>query len=260
MRTQPWLPRVFLGLVLMLLLGPFVVVFVAAFGAERSLRFPPSDFSLQWFGHVVRQRMFIDAFVVSIEVAVVSTVAALVLGIPLAYASARYQFRGKAVVEMIATTPVIVPQLVVGLALLRYFVLTAGLPVLPSLMVGHTVLLVPYAVRVVLASLANLPVEVEQAAVSLGASRIGAFFRVVLPNIRSGVLAASILSFITSFNDVPISLFLTGPGIATLPIQMLLYMEYYYDPSIAALSTLLILFTVLLVQGTERFLGLSRYV
>lgn len=260
MRTEPKLPWGFLGLVLLFLLGPFVVVFVAAFGAERSLRFPPSAFSLQWFAHVVRQRMFVDAFVVSVEVAAAATLAALALGIPLAYASARYQFRGKGFVQLVATTPVIVPQLVVGLALLRYFVLTAALPVLPSLLIGHTVLLVPYAVRVVLASLANLPVEVEQAAISLGASRIGAFFRVVLPNIRSGVLAASILSFITSFNDVPVSLFLTGPGIATLPIQMLVYMEYYYDPSIAALSTLLIVFTVLLVQGTERVLGLSRYV
>lgn len=257
---EPLAPRAALAVLLSFLLGPFLVVFVAAFGQERSLRFPPSSFTLEWFGRVLHQQMFVDGFRTSLVVAVVSTLGALLIGIPLAYATARFDFRGKGLVQLLATAPVIVPELVVGLALLRYFVLTAQLPILPSLLIGHTALLIPYAVRVVLASLANVPIDVEQAAVSLGASRLGAFLRVVLPNIRSGMLAAAVLAFITSFNNVSVSLFLTGPGIATLPIQMLVYMEYYYDPSIAALSTLLILFTMLVVQATERVLGLSRYV
>ena len=96
--------------------------------------------------------------------------------------------------------------------------------------------------------------------VLLGASRLGAFFSVVLPNIRSGLVAAFILGFVTSFNQVPVSLFLTGPGTATLPIQMLWYMEFSFDPSIAALSALLAVFSIILVLGAERTLGLSRYV
>jgi putative spermidine/putrescine transport system permease protein len=83
---------------------------------------------------------------------------------------------------------------------------------------------------------------------------------VVFPNIRSGIAAAFILAFITSFNNVPISLFLTGPGVATLPIQMLIYMEYYYDPTISALSSIIILITVLIVQSAEKLLGISKYV
>jgi putative spermidine/putrescine transport system permease protein len=95
---------------------------------------------------------------------------------------------------------------------------------------------------------------------TLGATRLQAFFKVILPNIRSGVAAAFILAFITSFNQVPVSLFLTGPGISTLPIEMMAYMETSYDPSIAALSTLLVLFTLLVVAATEKLLGISQYV
>ncbi len=114
--------------------------------------------------------------------------------------------------------------------------------------------------RVVSASLRNLNLSIEEAAISLGASPLRTFFLVVMPNIRSGIVAAFILSFITSFNNVPISLFLTGPGVATLPIRMMLYMEYNYDPTIAALSTLLIIFTVAIVQAMERILKVSARV
>ena len=140
------------------------------------------------------------------------------------------------------------------------FISVIHFPVLASLIVGHTALLLPYTVRVVSSSLANLRVDIDDAAMTLGATRLQAFFKVILPNIRSGVAAAFILAFITSFNQVPVSLFLTGPGISTLPIEMMAYMETSYDPSIAALSTLLVLFTLLVVAATEKLLGISQYV
>ncbi len=94
----------------------------------------------------------------------------------------------------------------------------------------------------------------------LGASRAGAFFRVVLPNIRNGIMAAFVIGFVTSFNQVPVSLFLSGPGVSTLPIDMMFYMEFNYDPSVAALSGLLALMSLAIVLVAERLLGLSRYV
>jgi len=103
-------------------------------------------------------------------------------------------------------------------------------------------------------------IVIDDAAVTLGATRLQAFFKVVLPNIRAGVAAAFVLAFITSFNQVPVSLFLTGPGVSTLPIEMMAYMETSYDPSIAALSTLLVVFTIVLVALTEKVLGISKYV
>jgi putative spermidine/putrescine transport system permease protein len=249
-----------LYLVLIFLLGPFLIIFIASFGKESTLAFPPSGLSLVWFEKVFQVRMFRDAFTTSLQVAAAGTATALVLGIPAAYALVRFNFKGKDTLEIIFSSPAIVPGLVVGLALLRFFVLLSGMPVLLGLYLGHTAILFPYTIRVVSGSLRNLDPFIEEAAQSLGASRLRSFILVTLPNIRSGIVAAFILAFITSFNNVPISLFLTGPGVATLPIQMMLYMEYYFDPTIAALSTILIVFTVLIVQGMERVLDISTQI
>lgn len=251
---------VVLWLVLVFLVGPFLVVFIAAFNAAPTLAFPPKSFSLQWFATVFAVEEFRSSFVTSMWLAVSSTLAALALGIPVAYALVRYPIRNAELIRIIVTTPIIVPGLVIGLALLRYFILLGDVSVHWSLFLSHTALLIPYAVRVVVASLLNLPKDIEDAAVTLGASRLRTFFAVILPNIRAGMAAAAVLAFITSFNQVPVSLLLTGPGVSTLPIQMLIYMEQNFDPSLAALSTVLILFSIVVVQVTERLLGISKYV
>jgi putative spermidine/putrescine transport system permease protein len=257
MKKNPFL-YVILALVFAFILSPFVVIFVVSFA--HSLAFPPTGFTVKWYAKVVQMPMFRNAFVTSLIVGLGATTAALLFGIPGAYAIVRFMFKGRDSVEFSLTSPMVVPALVIGFALMRYLIYIGRLPVLPTLFVGHTVLLFPYAVRVTAASLRNFDFRTEEAAISLGAPQWKAFFRVVLPNIRTGVLAAFILGFTMSFNNVPISLFLTGPGVSTLPIQMLIYMQYYYDPLIAALSVLLILFTVLITQGAEAALGLSRYV
>ena len=246
-----------LYLVLLFLLGPFFIIFIASFGEQSTLAFPPQGCSLAWFQKVFQVRMFRDAFETSLQVAIAGTITALVMGVPAAYALVRFQFPGKDALEVLFSSPAIVPGLVVGLALLRFFVLVSGMPILLGLYLGHTAILFPYTVRVVSGSLRNLDPSLEEAAQSLGASRLRSFLLVILPNVRSGIVAAFILAFITSFNNVPISLFLTGPGVATLPIQMMLYMEYYFDPTIAALSTILIALTVLIIQGMERVLNIS---
>lgn len=255
--------RFFLFTLLLLfifLIGPFLLIFIASFGNEPIMTFPPKGFSLRWFAKVFTIRMFLDAFLASFWVGMGSTLTALILGVPVAYAMVRFAFPGKSMLEILFASPAVIPGLVVGFSLLRFFVLLGNFPILLGLYLGHTVILLPYAVRVVSATLRNLDPSIEEAAVSLGASPLRSFFLVILPNVRAGVLAAFILAFITSFNNVPLSLFLTGPGIATLPIQMLIYMEYYFDPTIAALSSVLIVITVLIVQAAERTLGLSQYV
>ncbi len=257
---RSWGPAAVLAAVYLLLLGPFLVIMIVSFGADSNMSFPPSGFSLQWYGKVLTVRMFRDAFWTSLWLALASTATALALGVPAAYALVRFRFPGHGPVEVALSSPAVVPALVIGLALLRYFVLFATLPIFLGLYFGHTAILLPYTVRVVSSSLRNFAVDVEEAAVSLGARRLRAFVSVVLPNIRAGVAAAFILAFITSFNAVPVSLFLTGPGVTVLPVQMLVYMEYYFDPTIAALSSVLIVITVLVVQAAEKALGISRYV
>ncbi len=246
-------------LMFVFLLGPFLVIIAASFGSEAIMKFPPRGFSLAWYEKVMNIEMFRTTFFISLRIGLAATATALLLGIPVAYAIIRYRFPGKSWVEIFFSSPDIVPGLVIGFALLRFFILLTRIPVALGLYLGHTAILFPYTVRVVSASLRNFDPAVEEAAVSLGASKLFSFVSVVLPNIRSGVVAAFILAFITSFNNVPVSLFLTGPGVATLPIQMLVYMEYYFDPTIAALSSILILLTVVIVQTAERLLGISQY-
>lgn len=257
--TSSRFPRIMLWLTLAFLVGPFLVVFIAAFGGEATLRFPPTSFSTQWFGKVFTVESFRASFLTSLSLGLAATVLALALGVPVAYALSRYRLPGAALVQTLLTSPALVPGLVTGLALLQYVVNLGG-AVYPSLLAAHTALLLPYVVRVVSTSLVNLRPDIEEAAISLGATRLGAFRSVVLPNIRGGVAAAAILAFITSFDQVAVSLFLTGPGVSTLPISMLTFMEYNYDPTIAALSTLLIVFSIAVVLIFERVLGLSRYV
>ena len=128
-----------------------------------------------------------------------------------------------------------------------------------ALLVGHTILVLPYSVRVVSASLSAFDFSAEEAAISLGSPPLRTFFTIVLPNIRSGVMAAFILAFITSLNDVSISVFLTGPGLSTLPIQILTYVEQFFDPTVASVSVLLMFLTVGVMAIVERTLGLTHF-
>ncbi|UCA46075.1 ABC transporter permease [Pseudochrobactrum sp. XF203] len=249
-----------LWLVIVFLIGPFLIIVAASFSAGDTLAFPPQGFSLKWVYKVFTIESFQQSFVTSMVLAVGGTLVALALGVPAAYAMARYDMPFSETVRTIVSSPIIVPGIIVGLALLRYFVVPVGMSITLALFLAHTALVLPYAVRVVSASLNNLRSDMEEAAVLLGCSRAGAFFRVVMPNIRGGILSAFILGFVTSFNQVPVSLFLSGPGVRTLPIDMLGYMEIVFDPSIAALSSLLAFLSMGIVLLAERFLGFSRYV
>lgn len=259
MKISRWL---YLSLFIMyfFLLGPFVIIFIAAFGRENTLAFPPKGFSVDWFVRVFETQQFIDSFAISFQIGMLATILSLIFGIPVAYALVRMRFRGSGALETLFSAPILVPGLVIGLSLLNFYVLFGGIEVFQGLLIGHTAILFPYSVRVTSVSLRNLDPAVEEAAVSLGANRLRSFLLVVLPNMQAGIAAAFILGFITSFNNVPVSVFITGPGVSTLPIAMLGYMEYNFDPTIAALSAILVVLTVLVVQTAERLLGLSRFV
>jgi putative spermidine/putrescine transport system permease protein len=249
-----------LFLLLIFLIGPFIIIVAASLSGGETLAFPPQGLSLRWLAKVFTVDSFRESFAMSMFLAIGGTLFALILGIPAAYALSRYKLPGGETIRTMVSVPIIVPGIIVGLAILRYLVVPFSFDITLALFFAHTALVLPYAVRVVSASLNNLRSDMEEAAVLLGSSRLGAFFRVVLPNIRSGVLAAFILGFVTSFNQVPVSLFLAKPGVQTLPIDMLGYMETTYDPSVAALSALLAFLSIGIVFLAERFLGFSRYV
>lgn len=247
----------FTVLVYVFLLGPLIIIVGASLSDTTFLTFPPQGLSLRWFENIWTISAFRRTIVTSLQMAFLGTGIALLLGVPAAYALNRYRVALPGWLSTLFVLPILVPEIVIGFSLLRSVTVQIGIPVWYALLIGHTILVIPYAIRVVSASLASFDFSIEEAAISLGSPPAKTFFTIVLPNIRSGVIAAFILAFITSINDVSVSLFLTGPGISTLPIQLLAHMEQFFDPTIASVSVVLMLLTILVMVIVERTLGLA---
>jgi putative spermidine/putrescine transport system permease protein len=255
-RTSPLLIA-FAVFVYIFLVGPLIIVLGSAVSDTTYLTFPPQGLSLRWFEKIFEVGAFRSTFVTSFQLAFLSTALALLIGIPAAYALNRYRIALPSWLSTVYVLPILVPEIVFGFSLLKSVAVGASVPIFIALLLGHTLIVLPYAVRVVSASLASFDFSIEEAAISLGSPPVKTFMTIVLPNIRSGVIAAFILAFITSINDVSTSLFLTGPGISTLPIAILAYVEQYFDPAVASVSVLLMLLTVAVMAIVERTLGLT---
>lgn len=255
-RTHPLL-IVMTILVYFFLLGPLVIIFGASVSDTTFLAFPPQGLTLHWFENIWEISAFRRTIVTSFQVAILGTLMALVIGIPAAYALNRHRIHLPGWLSTLFILPILVPEIVIGFSLLRSVNVGLGVPVFASLLIGHTLLVLPYVVRVISAALASFDFSIEEAAISLGSHPVKTFFTIVLPNVRSGVIAAFILAFITSINDVSVSLFLTGPGISTLPIQILAHVEQFFDPTVASVSVLLMVLTIIVMIIVERTLGLT---
>ncbi len=255
-RTHPLLVA-FAGLTFIFLIGPLIIIIGTALSDTTFLTFPPQGLSLRWFENIFEISAFRTTMVTSFMLAVGGTALSLLIGVPAAYAMARYRVELPKFLPNVFVLPILVPEIVLGFSLMKSVATGLGFPIFTSLLIGHALLVLPYCVRVVGASLNSFDFSIEEAAVSLGCPRWKSFFTVVLPNVRAGVIAAFILAFITSINDVSISIFLTGPGISTLPIQLLAHMEQFFDPTIAAVSVLLMGVTVAVMAVVEWTLGLT---
>lgn len=250
---------VFVALVYIFLFTPLVIIAITSVGTENYIAFPPKGFSLQWFVNVFKSKAFVNSMSTSFIISGVATLVALVIGMPAAYGLSRYNFKGKEIIKSFFFSPLIIPGIVVGFSLFQYLIVNLNMSVYMSLFIGHTLVIVPYIIRVIGSSLEVFDYSIEEAAMSLGCKKSLTFFKVVLPNITSGVMAAFMLAFINSFNNVPVSMFLTGPGVSTLPATMMNYVEYNYDPTVSALSVLLMLLTIGIMFVVEKTLGLSNF-
>jgi putative spermidine/putrescine transport system permease protein len=245
------------ALVYLFLMLPLVIVVGAALSDTTYLTFPPQGLSLRWFENIFEISAFRRTIITSLQIALLGTLIALLIGIPAAYALNRFRIELPKWLGTLFVLPILVPEIVFGFALLKSFTVGTGAPIFLSLLIGHTLIVLPYVVRVISASLASFDFSIEEAAISLGSAPVKTFFTIVLPNVRAGVIAAFILAFITSLNDVSVSLFLTGPGISTLPIQILAHVEQFFDPTVASVSVLLMFLTVAVMAVVERTLGLT---
>jgi putative spermidine/putrescine transport system permease protein len=248
------------------ILTPLLFVTWLAFFRQEIPSFPPEGYSLRWFLAIADNDRFVAGFLLSLELAVIATGIGLLLGLPAALALARSQFAGQELASSMLLLPLIVPGIVLGIALYVFQVeaeIATGLPLLGSLgglIAGHVLLVIPWTIRLVSASLAGLDRSIEEAAQSLGANRWVTFRRVTLPAIRPGVVAAALFGFVASFGNLEMSLFLVGPGRTTLPIAIIQYLEWKIDPTIAAVSVLQIGLIGAAMLVTDRFVRISRMV
>ena len=243
---------------LFLLLAPTLIVIGVSFTSGLSLRFPPPGLSLRWYEALADAWQLQFAARNSLVVAVLATGISVVLGVAAALAIGRTRTRWARTLDQFFLSPLILPGLAFGLASLIFFT-QAGLNVsLLTLVIGHTVIGVPYVVRNTIAALAQLDPALIDSSLSLGASRWTTFRRVTLPSIRSGIFAGGFVCFMASFDNIPVSLFLRDAATDMLPIRMWQDLEGRLDVTIAAASSALILLTVVLAIAMERFAGLSR--
>ncbi|MEO8524703.1 MAG: ABC transporter permease [Caldimonas sp.] len=242
----------------LLLLAPTVVVIVVSFTNGYSLKFPPPGYSLRWYVALADAWQIQFAALNSLKVASAATLVSVVLGVPAAMAIARSEKAMARVLDSLFMSPLILPALAFGLASLIYFSrLNIGLS-LTTLVIGHSVVGVPYVIRTSVAALSQLPPALLESSASLGASRAYTFRRVTLPLIAPGIAAGAFIAFMSSFDNVPVSLFLRDASTDMLPIRMWQDLEGKLDVSIAAVSSLMVLGTLILMIAMERLTGISK--
>lgn len=242
------------------LLAPIAIVVVFALNPTPYIAFPPTGVSLRWFGKFFSSTEFMDAFWLSLRVAVAVLCLSMLIGGLCALALARGNLPCVRLLTAFFMSPLMLPAILTGLALFQVYLLSGiGRPVW-GLVMGHTLVAVPYVVRTTLAVLHNFDRRIEEAAAVHGASPVRVFFEVTLPLIRSGVMAGGIFAFIVSFDQFPISLFLVAPKGETLPVVMFNYMKFDLDGAIAAASIVSILMAISVVALLEKTIGLKAYV
>lgn len=252
------LNRVVVTLIYLFLLAPIIAVVLISFNQTSRLSIDIGVPSLQWYEQMVSNQAFLEGARVSFITAAVVAIVVLLLGVPIALAIARYQFRGKGAISAFFLSPLLVPTVVIGLGLLLVFQPMGLAGTYLGIVIAHFGITVPYVIRTTLMSLKTSDVRCEEAARVHGANSFTTFRRVTLPIIAPGLIAGAAMAFIISFDEAVISLFVAGSGRTTLPVEMFRYLQYRSDPAVAALSVILIAISVALVVVIERVVGLRR--
>jgi putative spermidine/putrescine transport system permease protein len=213
-------------------------------------------FSLQWFTKVFKSRALVQSFKNSFLLAFTASLVGIVIGLVASLALVKRPGRLSKALLSLFLSPSLIPGIVIGYVLFLFLVVKVQLPLRTALILGHLLVVLPYCVRIITASLKELDESLEEAARTLGCPPVKAFVVIVLPNLKPAMTSAFMLSFINSFNNIPVSMYLKGPGMNTLPYAMMNHIEYNYDPTVSALSVMLmgmtLLFMVLLDRSMTR--------
>lgn len=240
--------------VMCLLVLPIVIVVPVSFSSAPYLQFPPPGWSLQWYERYFTDAIWVSSTILSLQIGAVSTLLALALGVPLAFALVRGRFVGRFLLERATLAPMIIPTIVFSVAIYSLFSSLGLVGKWYGIAIAHTVLGLPYVVIIMVAALRNFDVAQESAAQSLGASSFKAVLYVTLPQLAPSLYSSAFLAFIASFDELVVSMFLSG-SFKTLPKKMFDNILVEIDPTIAAVSVLkvvavLILFSIVMRKGS----------
>jgi len=254
-RAGMWLAALF---TVVFLMTPLVVTVAVSLGSSSVFTLPPPDWSLRWYERLADTRGLVPSLVTSLQVAAFSTAVALALGTLCAIALVRGRFPGRDGIATFLVSPLMLPGLVVGIAMLQGFKAIGLREAYVSLLVAHVVITLPYVVRTVLGALSLFDFSLIDAARTLGCSYPAALVRVLVPALGPAFLTSGMFAFLASMDNYPISIFFTDAWTKTLPIQMLQYVEENPDPTIAAISAGLVLLAILVLIVGDRLVGLRR--
>jgi len=255
-----WALRGAAALAFLVILGPIAVVILVSFSPTDFFAFPPRGLSLRWFRAFLELPSMRGAFVLSLEIALVASLLATLLGTLAALFLALRRGTVVSLLNGLFLSPLVFPTIIIGVALLLVF-RRIGMPILPGLVLSHVLIGTPYCIRSLLTSLQAFDPTLEEAGQSLGAGPLRTFYLITLPLIRPGLLCGWLFAFIVSFGELNTALFLTGPGVTTLPIEIFAYLQFQGSQLvIAAASTLQVCLIIVLVLTIERLVGLASIV
>ena len=251
-RGRLWLYAVGV-LVLAFLVLPTLIVIPMSFSGSQYLEFPPRTWSLRWYDSYVSSRTWMSATETSLKAGALTALLATPLGTMAAYGLFLSRFRFTGLATILLMTPIIVPVILLGIAVFYAYVQLKIVNSLLGIVLAHTMLAVPIVMMIVTSALKSYDLNQERVARSLGASRVQAFFLVTMPQIRFSLVTAAILSFLTSFDEVIVAMFISGGDNSTLTRAMFAALRDQIDPTIAAISTIMIVVTSLLLALSQMF-------
>ncbi|PSR35114.1 MAG: spermidine/putrescine ABC transporter permease PotC [Sulfobacillus benefaciens] len=246
-----WIQQTILILVLSFLYVPIIVLIIFSFNTSY-LSALWTGFTFEWYRVLLQEPTLLHSLVISVEVGIIQTVISTILGTLGGIALHRYNFWGKKALIYFLYVPIVIPEIVMAVSLLIYLP-HIGVPLgVPAMVIGHTTFTIPYVVLVVRASMAGFDTTLEEAARDLGASELQTLWRVTVPVILPGIIVGALLSFSQSFDDFTTSFFLDGSGNTPLPVQIYGMLRHGVNPSVNALSTVIVLATLAIVFVGQR--------
>ena len=243
------------------ILAPMIIIVVVSFNSGEAISFPPSGFSLRWYENIFTGHTdFLTGFINSIKIAVVATAIDIFIGVFASLSVTKYDFKGRGLLIAFFTSPMFIPSISFAFVLMRTTASIKLLTPFAKILIGHLIIILPYIIRNTVSILVNFNWSVEDAAASLGANPAQVFFKITLPLIKPGIISGGMLAFLYSFDEAVISSFLTSAKFTTLPIQIINYMEFQFDPTVAAIATILMRASLIIMLLINKFVGLNSMI